>query len=239
MNKINPYHQQIPVLIAVDCIIFGYDGEDLKILLVKRGFEPQKDCWSLMGGFIEENENLYCAAERILFHCTGLKQVYLEQLKSYGAPDRDPVGRTVSVAYYALIDINKYQKQITDAYHAEWFLWNEAPKLIFDHDKMVDKAKERIRHKAALYPILFELLPEKFTIPQLQNLYEQVYDIKMDNRNFIRKINATKLLIKLQEKDKSSSRRGAFLYQLDKEKYKSKSDSSLNFIPTPENLLSF
>jgi len=232
------YSEQTRILVAVDCIIFGFDGEQLKILLIKRGFEPAKDQWSLMGGFVEANENLYGAAERILYQLTGLKDLYLEQLKAYGSPERDPIARTISVAYFALIDINKYKTQISDRYHAEWFLINDAPSLIFDHDIMVEEAKKRIRYKAALHPILFELLPKKFTIPQLQNLYEQVYNTKIDNRNFIRKVNSTDLLIKLTEKDKSNSKRGAFYYTLDKNKYKAKFQSFLNFIPNPEHLIS-
>ncbi|NQX40973.1 ADP-ribose pyrophosphatase YjhB, NUDIX family [Pedobacter steynii] len=232
------YSEQTRVLVAVDCIIFGFDGEQLKILLIKRGFQPAKDQWSLMGGFVGADENLYGAAERILYQLTGLKDLYLEQLKAYGSPERDPIERTISVAYFALIDINKYKTQISDRYHAEWFLINDAPSLIFDHDIMVEEAKKRIRYKAALHPILFELLPKKFTIPQLQNLYEQVYNTKIDNRNFIRKVNSTDLLIKLSEKDKSSSKRGAFYYTLDKNKYKAKFQSFLNFIPNPEHLIS-
>lgn len=232
------YANQNRILVAVDCIIFGFDGEQLKILLIKRGFEPLKDQWSLMGGFVGGDENLYGAAERILHELTGLKDVYLEQLKAYGGPDRDPIERTVSVAYFALIDINKYKTQISEQYHAEWFLINEIPSLIFDHDNMVEEAKKKIRYKAALHPILFELLPKKFTIPQLQNLYEQVYNTRIDNRNFIRKVSSTDLLIKLTEKDKSNSRRGAFYFTLDKTKYKAKFQSFLNFIPNPENLIS-
>jgi ADP-ribose pyrophosphatase YjhB (NUDIX family) len=224
------YNQQ-PVLIAVDCIIFGYDGEQLKLLLIKRAMEPEKDKWSLMGGFIGADENLDGAAKRILLQLTGLHDVYLEQLHAYGNPDRDPIERTVSVAYFALIDINKYSKQINDQYQAEWFKLKEVPVLIFDHGKMVIAAMEKIRHLAALHPILFELLPKKFTIPQLQNLYEQVYDSPIDNRNFIRKITASGLLIKQTEKDKSSSRRGAFYFKLDRLKHRSQFQSFLNFIP--------
>lgn len=237
MGLKSTYQDQKHVLVAVDCIIFGYDGDNLKILLVKRAIAPQKDQWSLIGGFINDDENLYGAAERILLAYTGLKSVYLEQLKSFGEPRRDPMERTISIAYFALIDINKYRQQISDTFQAQWFLLNEAPKLIFDHDEMVEEAKHRIRYKAAFHPILFELLPRKFTIPQLQNLYEQVYNAKIDNRNFIRKVNSTGLLVKLTEKDKSSSRRGAFYYELDKHKYKAKFQSFINFIPNPESFI--
>lgn len=226
------------MLLAVDCIIFGFDGENLKILLIKRGFEPEKDKWSLMGGFIKTGESLDEAANKILLQLTGLEGVYLEQLYAFGNPSRDPDERIVSVAYFALIDIHKYETQLSDRYHAEWFLVNEMPALIFDHGQMVEIAKQKIRYKAALHPLLFELLPKKFTIPQLQSLYEGVYNTKIDNRNFIRKLTSTGLLIKLEEKDKSNSKKGAFYFKLDKKKYKAKFQAFLNFIPNPENLIS-
>ncbi|MCX2478856.1 NUDIX domain-containing protein [Pedobacter sp. MC2016-15] len=226
------------MLLAVDCIIFGFDGENLKILLIKRGFEPEKDKWSLMGGFIKEGESLDEAANKILLQLTGLEGVYLEQLYAFGNPSRDPDERIVSVAYFALIDIHKYETQLSDRYHAEWFLVNEMPALIFDHGQMVEIARQKIRYKAALHPLLFELLPKKFTIPQLQSLYEGVYNTKIDNRNFIRKLTSTGLLIKLEEKDKSNSKKGAFYFKLDKKKYKAKFQAFLNFIPNPENLIS-
>ena len=226
------------MLLAVDCIIFGFDGENLKILLIKRGFEPEQGKWSLMGGFIKPDESLDEAANKILLQLTGLDGVYLEQLHAFGGPARDPMERVISVAYFALIDIHKYETQLSDRYHAEWFLMNEMPKLIFDHNEMVEIAKQKIRYKAALHPLLFELLPRKFTIPQLQSLYEGVYNTKIDNRNFIRKLTSTGLLIKLEEKDKSNSKKGAFYFKLDKKKYKAKFQAFLNFIPNPENLIS-
>jgi len=226
------------MLLAVDCIIFGFDGENLKILLIKRAFDPEKDKWSLMGGFIKEGESLDEAANKILLQLTGLDGVYLEQLQAFGNPSRDPFERIVSVAYFALIDIHKYETQLNDHYHAEWFLVNDMPALIFDHGEMVEAAKQKIRYKAALHPLLFELLPRKFTIPQLQSLYEGVYNTKIDNRNFIRKLTSTGLLIKLEEKDKSNSKKGAFYFKLDKKKYKAKFQAFLNFIPNPENLIS-
>lgn len=225
------YINQKPVLVAVDCIIFGYDGDHVKLLVIKRAIEPVKNQWSLMGGFISEKEDLDGAAKRILLELTGLHDVYLEQLHTYGRPDRDPIERTISVVYFALIDINKYSKQINDQYHAEWFKVKEVPTLIFDHNEMVTAALEKIRYQAALHPILFELLPKKFTIPQLQNLYEQIYDSPIDNRNFIRKITASGLLIKQTEKDKSSSKRGAFYFKLDRNKHKAQFQSFLNAIP--------
>jgi 8-oxo-dGTP diphosphatase len=225
------YLNQKPLLVAVDCIIFGYDGENLKLLVIKRPIEPVSDQWSLMGGFVGEDEDLNGAAKRILLSLTGLHDVYLEQLHAYGDPNRDPIERTISIAYFALIDIKKYSKQINNLYHAEWFKLKEVPELVFDHNKMVIAALDKIRYQAALHPILFELLPKKFTIPQLQALYEQVYDSPIDNRNFIRKITSSGMLIKQNEKDKSNSRRGAFYFKLDKLKHRSQFQSFLNFIP--------
>ncbi|RZK41006.1 MAG: NUDIX domain-containing protein [Pedobacter sp.] len=225
------YVNQKPFLVAIDCIIFGYDGEDLKLLIIKRPIEPALNQWSLMGGFVGDNEDLDGAAKRVLLSLTGLHDLYLEQLHAYGDPNRDPIERTISIAYFALIDIKKYSKQINNLYHAEWFKLKEVPDLIFDHSQMVKAALDKIRYQAALHPILFELLPKKFTIPQLQALYEQVYDSPIDNRNFIRKITASGMLIKQNEKDKSNSRRGAFYFKLDKLKHRSQFQSFLNFIP--------
>jgi hypothetical protein len=160
----------------------------------------------------------------------------MEQLFAFGEPARDPVERTISIAYFALVDIHKYEKQISDDFHAEWFPVAKIPKLIFDHEKMVELAKEKLRYKAAFHPILFELLPEKFTLPQLRNLYEGIYDAELDKRNFIRKIRSTRLLVKQKEKEKESSKKGAFYYKLDKRRYNSNFNSFLNFIPNPHKL---
>lgn len=231
------YAKQSRFLQAVDCIVFGFDGETLKILLIQRGFEPEKGKWSLMGGFVQENEGLDQASNRILKQLTGLDGVYLEQLHTFGNPLRDPIERTVSTAYFALLDINKYEKQISHDYHPEWFSLKRMPKIIFDQQEMVEMAKRRIRYKAALHPILFELLPSRFTIPQLQILYESVYNTKIDKRNFSKRVLATGLLVKQSDKDKSGSRRGAFYYQLNMQNYYAKFQAFLNFIPNPTNLI--
>ena len=230
------YSGQSRMLVAVDCIIFGFDGEKLKLLLIKRGFEPQKNKWSLMGGFVQPGEGLEAAAARILHKLTGLEGVYMEQLFAFGEPERDPVERTISVTYFALIDINQYVQQLTDEFKAEWVDLDSLPDLIFDHVAMVKMAKEKLRYKAAIHPILFELLPGKFTVPQLQLLYEEVYDVTFDKRNFSRKILSTGLLIKQKDKERLSSKRGAFYYKLDKRKYNAKFNSFLNFVTDPGNL---
>jgi len=237
MTQMNRYPGETRVLVAVDCIIFGFDGNDIKLLLVQRGLKPEKGRWSLMGGFLTPQESLDQAANRILKKLTGLEGVYMEQLQTFGDPLRDPVERTLSVAYFALIDIHQYEKQLSADYHAEWFLLKKTPELIFDHKKMMEMAKKELRYKAALHPILFELLPAKFTIPQLQILYEGIYDTTFDNRNFSRKVLSTELLIKQKEKDKANSKKGAFYYKLDKRKYKANFQAFLNFIPNPDKLL--
>lgn len=230
------YSKQTRLLLAVDCIIFGFDGEVLKLLLIKRGFQPEKGNWSLMGGFVQGNESIDQAANRILKQLTGLEGVYLEQLYTFGDPNRDPMERTVSVAYFALIDIQKYETQISSDYHAEWFQLKRTPKLIFDQQEMLEQAKKRIRYKAAMHPILFELLPTKFTIPQLQTLYECVFNTTIDKRNFSKRVLATGLLIKLADKDKAGSKRGAYYYQLNMQNYYAKFQAFMNFIPNPDTL---
>src|ERR1700733_9504716 len=231
------YTGQTHLLVAVDCIIFGFDGNDIKLLLIQRGLKPEKGRWSLMGGFLQPRESLEEAGSRVLKKLTGLEGVYLEQLGAFGEPMRDPVERTISVAYFALIDIHQYETQLSSDYHAEWFLLKKIPDLIFDHKKMVENAKKQLRYKAALHPILFELLPPRFTIPQLQILYEGIYDSSFDNRNFSRKVLSTELLVKQKEKDKANSKKGAFYYRLDKRKYKANFQAFLNFIPNPDKLL--
>ena len=233
----NRYQHQARLLVAVDCIIFGFDGQDMKLLLIQRAFEPEKGKWSLMGGFVQPAESFDEAASRVLKKLTGLDGVYMEQLYAFSDPQRDPIERTSSIAFFSLIDINQYKKQISQEYHAEWFSLTKIPPVIFDHKEMIEMAKEKLRYKAAIHPILFELLPEKFTLPQLQILYEGIYDTVLDKRNFSRKVLSTGLLVKQKDKERESSKRGAFYYKLDKRKYQHKFDAFLNFIPDPHSLI--
>jgi len=222
------YNDQVKTLLAVDCIIFGFDKKNLKILLIKRDFEPERGRWSLMGGFLQPTETLDEAANRVLTHLTGLDNVYMEQLRAYSALDRDPVDRTVSVSYYALINITEETK-LNDNFSAKWFDINEAPNLIFDHNTMISHAMSRLRHRAGTKPIGFELLPEKFTMKQLQTLYETILGEKLDKRNFINKINGLDILLKTEEKDMKSSRKGSFLYMFDEVKYNAKVSDGFTF----------
>lgn len=207
-------------LLAVDCIIFGFDGDGLKAILVKRALEPEIGKWSLMGGFVNTGESVDQAAERILVTLTGLDNIYMEQLHCFGELDRDPGGRVVSIAYTALIKIDASSEHLLDTHNAKWVDLNKLPPLIFDHKQMIKLAKERLRQKVANHPIGFELLPHKFTLQQLQGLYEAIYETKFDKRNFTRKILSLGILQRLEEKEKESSKKGAFYYVFDKKKYK-------------------
>ncbi len=225
------YKKQTRLLAAVDCIVFGFDGRALKLLLIRRGFAPEQGKWSLMGGFIQPEESADAAANRILKNLTGLEGVYLEQLHAFSHPLRDPMERTISIAYFSLIDIEQYQQQLNDEYHAEWFPLNALPELIFDHAMMVETAKAKLRYKAALHPILLELLPQKFTLQELQSLYESVYDMQFDKRNFTRKLLASQLLIKQPDKSWQNSRKGAFYYKLNMRHYKTGMQAFLQIVP--------
>lgn len=224
------YYAEYPRFhVALDCIIFGFDKGELKLLVHKRRIEPAKGQWSLFGGFLAEDESLEDGANRILQELTGLEQIYMEELQTYGNIDRDPAGRVISVAYYALIPAHKYSESYSKQYGATWISLKDLPGLIMDHDSMVEKGLRRLKRRAATQPIGFELLPKEFTIPQLQALYEAIYQSKLDKRNFRKKILSMDVLIKLEEKDKSNSRKGAFLYRFDKRKYRKLVDAGYNF----------
>lgn len=218
------------LLVAVDCIIFGFDGQELKALLIKRGFEPEIGKWSLMGGFVGENESTDEAAIRVLHQLTGMTNIYMEQLYCFSDVNRDPAGRVISIAYYALINIADYSEQLQLEHEARWFPLAQIPKLIFDHNEMLQKAKVRLQEKVTNHPVGFELLPDKFTLPQLQNLYEAIYGEPLDKRNFTRKILSLEILNKLDEKEKESSRKGAFYYVFDKAKYNKLHQEGVKFI---------
>ena len=214
--------------VAVDCIILGFDQEKINILLHKRKMEPLVGGWSLFGGFVQQNENIHDAAGRILQSLTGFTGIYLEQLYTYGNVDRDRE-RVISVAYFALINTDQYRSLEGGKYDAVWIPLENIPDLILDHNVMVTKALRRLRRKAATDPIGFELLPEKFSLPRLQKLYEAIYGEDFDKRNFRKKILSMGILEKLDEKDKSGSKKGAFLFRFDKQKYDELSSKRLEF----------
>lgn len=228
-NKMQ-YPHLTRILVALDSIVFGFDGEELKLLIIKRNFEPEQGKWSLMGGFLKTNEDLEVATNRILYDLTGLKDIYFEEIQTFGKVNRDPVERTVSICFFALINIYSHDQDAAKAQNAYWVDLKNRPNLIFDHNEMVALALERLQYKAALHPIGFELLPEKFTIPQLQKLYEAIYNNPLDRRNFSRKILSTGLLIDTGEKNENSSTKKAILYKLDKAKYQNQMNAFHYFI---------
>jgi ADP-ribose pyrophosphatase YjhB (NUDIX family) len=215
------YSDKARHLVAVDCIIFGYDiaEKTIKLLLVKRSFEPAMGKWSLAGGFVNEDESLDEAASRILFNLTALRNVFLEQSFTYGSPKRDPGARVISTSYFSLIKIQDIDKKTQEVNGAHWRSINDLPELIFDHGEMVGKALEELKCQAKVKPVGFELLPEKFTLVQLQDLYEAIYLRSIDKRNFRKKILSMNLLQKFDEKEKATSKKGAFYYKFIKEKY--------------------
>jgi 8-oxo-dGTP diphosphatase len=215
------YSKHARHLVAVDCIIFGYDiiEKEIRLLLIKRSFKPAKGKWSLAGGFVENNESIDEAAQRILLKLTGLNITYLKQSYSYGDIDRDPGARVISTAYFSLIKIQNIDSELTAKNGAHFRSLVKLPKLIFDHPEMVKRALSDLRSQVKVKPIGFELLPDKFTLVQLQELYEAIYSRKIDKRNFRKKILSMDILEKLEEKEKLTSKKGAFYYRFNKERY--------------------
>jgi len=214
-----PYSAKDKFYIAVDCVIFGFDGEDLNLLVCKRDIEPEKGKWSLMGGFLRAEETLDEAAYRVLARITGLRNIYMEQLYTFSAIDRDSEDRVISTAYYSLINIKDYKPDILKKHGVEWLSLAQLPQLIFDHDEMVSKALKRLKARATNQPIGFELLPENFTITQLRNLYSAIYQRNLDPANFRRKLMSMDLLDQLPIKEKNGSKKGAYLFSFNKQKY--------------------
>ncbi len=223
------YNEHDKMYIATDCIIFGFDEGVLKLLIFKRKVQPNKGEFSLIGSFVKLNEDVSEAANRVLEETTGLKNVFMQELKTYNTVDRDLGFRCISVGQYALIRIEDYDKVLVEKYGAMWYPFDEIPNLVLDHNTMVKDAISRLRRKARYQPIGFELLPEKFTIPQLQSLYEAIYQREMDSRNFRKKVLSFGVLIKLEEKDKTRSKKGAFYYKFDNEKYSELLSKGINF----------
>ncbi len=215
------YSEHSRHLVAVDCIIFGYDIKDkeIKLLLIKRSMEPAKGKWSLAGGFVKEYESLDDAAGRILGALTGLKNIYMEQSFSYGETDRDPGARVISTAYSALIKIRDIDRELKEKNGAHWQSISRLPRLIFDHHRMVNRALRSLRMQIKIKPVGFELLPEKFTLVQLQDLYEAIYQRDVDKRNFRKKILSMNIIEKLDEKEKETSKKGAWYYRFNRSRY--------------------
>lgn len=221
LRYMSEYYSSHPKFyVSVDCIIFGFDKKELHLLLLKRNFQPAQGEWSLMGGFVQVGESTDEAARRVLKELTGLDNVYMEQVGAFGAVDRDPGERVVSVAYCALININAYDAVQVKMHNAHWVRLGELPPLIFDHLQMVEQALGLMRTKAATAPIGFNMLPKLFTLTQLQNLYEAIYGEAIDKRNFRKKVAEMGFIEKTDKIDKTGSRRGAALYKFNNRVYR-------------------
>lgn len=223
------YEYPRPAL-TVDCVVFGLDEDDLKVLLIERDIPPFAGKWALPGGFVRIEETLEAAARRELREEAGLDIAYLEQLYTFGDLERDPRERVVTVAYYVLVKLSDFRVQAaTDARSAAWFAVHDVPTLAFDHATILRLAHERLRGKVRYQPIGFELLPAKFTLRQLQHLYERVLDRPLDKRNFRKKIISMDLLIELDEVETDVAHRAARLYRFDKQKYGRLTKRGFNF----------
>ncbi|WP_297091856.1 NUDIX domain-containing protein [uncultured Draconibacterium sp.] len=199
--------------VAVDCVILGYDEGELCLLLYPRGFEPSKGAWSLMGGFVQDDESSDDAAKRVLKQTIGLEDIFMQQVATFAKPDRDPEARVISVAYYALVRMDEHDKACVREHGAHWWPISELPEMIFDHGKMVKEALVKLQQEAGYRLIGKELLADKFTLLQLRKLYEAIFQREFDPGNFRKKILSLDVLERLNEKDSSESKKGAFYYR--------------------------
>ena len=213
------YGEHSKVWLSVDCIIFGFDEGKLKILIGKRKMDPGRGEWSLYGGFVRSDESVDDAASRTLFELTGLRNLFMRQVGAFGNVDRDPGERVVSIAYYALINVRDYDDILRRAHGLEWMDVNEIPQLYSDHNEMVQKARKMMQQKLATEPVGFRLLPSLFTLTQLQKLYEAVNGVELDKRNFRKHVKEMDFIEKTELIDKTSSKRGAYLYRFNKRVY--------------------
>lgn len=215
---------------TVDNVIFGFDEGDLKLLLIKRGEVPFSDKWALPGYFVNPDEDLDSAAKRVLEELTGLRNVYLEQVKTFGKVNRHPFGRVITVAYFSLVKINDYNLHAASiAQKAKWHSVSKIRNLAFDHDGILQACFQRLKWLVRARPVGFELLPPKFTLTELQHLYEAILETNLDKRNFRKKILSMNLLIDLEESQEGVAHRPARLYKFDKEKYKKFRSEGFNF----------
>jgi 8-oxo-dGTP diphosphatase len=223
------YRYPRPAL-TVDCVVFGFDDGELSVLLIQRALAPFKGSWALPGGFVRVDETLDAAARRELAEEAGIQDVFLEQLYTFGAVDRDPRERVVSVAYYALVKLADFRaRAATDAADARWFAVSKVPQLAFDHAQLLAAALARLRGKVRYQPIGFELLPPKFTLSQLQHLYEAILETELDKRNFRKRVLSLGLLTPLQETRRTGRHRPAQLFRFDAEKYEKLAKKGLLF----------
>ena len=210
-------HQKI--LVSVDCIIFGFDENKLKVLLGHRNMDPGRGAWSLYGGFVRNDESVDEAADRTLFELTGMRNVYMRQVGAFGGVDRDPGARVVSIAYCALINVKDYDKELMKQHEVEWVDVEQLPEMFSDHQEMIAKARRQMQQRIKTQPISFQLLPPLFTLTQLQRLYETVNGEEVDKRNFRKRIKEMDFIEKTELIDKKTSKRGAALYRFNRKAF--------------------
>ena len=225
MTKYYIEHQKI--LVSVDCIIFGFEENKLKVLIGHRAMDPGKGEWSLYGGFVRNEESIDDAADRTLFELTGLRNVYMRQVGAFGSVNRDPGERVVSVAYYALINVKDYDQKMLSEHDVEWVDIEELPEMFSDHNQMINRARKLMQQKIRTEPISFQLLPGLFTLTQLQRLYEAVNGEEVDKRNFRKRIKEMDFIEKTDLIDKTGSKRGAYLYRFNKNAFNEDSNFKL------------
>lgn len=221
------YGEHTKMFVAVDCIIFGFDENKLKLLIGRRQMDPGRGEWSIYGGFVGENESLDDAANHVLYKLTGLKQLYMKQVGAYGSIDRDPGDRVISIAYVALINVKDYDDSLRIEHGVEWGSLESLPQLYSDHNQMVGDAIHMLRQHINTEPLSFSLLPELFTLTQLQHVYEAVLGETIDKRNFRKRIKQIDFIEKTELIDKLTSKRGAALYRFNKKLYEDDSTFKL------------
>ena len=227
LNEI--YKQHPKHYLAVDCSIFGYENGELKLLLYPRGFEPSLGKWSLMGGFVQENESVEEAAGRVLMQTTGLKDIFLEQASAFSKPDRDPGARVISMTFVALIRIDIHDKDLVRENGAHWWPVTKLPSMVFDHEAIVANALGLLQQRASIDLIGKELLPEMFTLMQLRNLYEGIFLKTFDPGNFRKKVLSIDILERLNLKNTSESKKGAYYFQFKKSETGIRSERIIKF----------
>lgn len=213
--------------VAVDCIIFGFEDGNLQALFQHRTIEPFNGELTPLGGFVREEETLDEAAYRVLTERTGIQDLFLEQLEAFGDINRDPGGRVISIAYYALLNKANYDSSLLTKFNCKWEKVNDLPVLHFDHMKMMKKAISRLQDKISYTPIALKLLPEEFTMSQIQKLYESILNAELDKRNFRKKVCEMPYFVKTAKVDKSGSKRGAAIYTFDYNMYQEHKDYHL------------
>ena len=217
------------IAISVDCVIFGYDEKELKVLLIKSDLEEFSGMYSLLGDLIRPDEDLETASYRILKERTGMDDVYLEQVHAFGSIERHPSGRVITIAYYSLIDIKHHKLQLS---HNElhWHSLNEVKRLAFDHKTILDTCLERLQQQVMEHPVIFNLLPEKFSLRELQELYQAILGVELDRRNFRKKMSIKDWLVDIEEMENDVPHRPGKLYKLKMEHRRKKLFAKSNIL---------